>query len=82
MSQIAEVTFDRDDYLGDGREGVYFSIAETERGWYVSAVAESRANDSLEPIVTDDGPYETPFEADAAGADAALIWCACNDVEV
>jgi hypothetical protein len=82
MSQIAEVGFDREDYVGNGRDGVYFSVAEGPDGWYVSAVADCGTDGELEPLATDDGPHETHFEAEANGIDLGLVWCACQGIEV
>ena len=67
-------TFDSDDVI-------YWFVETRDDGFYVSTLIDSETGHSIEPSVTDDGPYLTWDKADKAGKDLAMEWCHTNHLE-
>ena len=65
-------------YIGNGDDGVYYQVAQGADGWYMTAVVDS--THLVHTLVVDDGPYESKEAASTSGKNAAVEWCANNDV--
>jgi hypothetical protein len=79
---IAVVDFDSASYVGDNEDGVYVAAAQGANGWYVSTVVDCNTAHFVQPLVTDDGPYDTEARAVAAGLRQAEEWCTDNEVSL
>ena len=84
MAKKTIVPFDVDDatYIGDEDDGVYFQVAQGDDGkWYMTAVVDCNTAHFTDDLVVDDGPYDSEDAAIMGGKNAAIGWCADNDVE-
>jgi len=66
-------------YIGDEEAGVYWSVDETPRGWFVQAWVDGGHFTHDFPK---DGPYPTEGEAMEAGWSQGLEWVVTNDVSL
>ena len=78
---VCNVDMDDAFYLGDGDDGVYFDAAEEDGKWYTSAVVDTDTGAYCGDMVTDDGPYESKYQALIAGLNTAADWCMMNMVD-
>jgi hypothetical protein len=84
--RIAEVDFDEPSVcVGDYRDVVYVNWAQEDPalpgGWYFSAVVDSDSGSFVEPIATDDGPYNSELDVAMAAIGAGMDWCCNNEVK-
>jgi hypothetical protein len=77
---IATVDMDTATYVGNEDDGVYFTVAKSRNGWYVSTLVDCNTSHFTDVLQTDDGPYKTEADAQRAGHHAAVNWCVDNDV--
>lgn len=80
--RICEVDVDEATYIGDGDAGVYFQVCDRSihgiAAWYMSAIWD--ANNTVDLLVVDEGPFQTEERARQAGEMAAKDWCIENGV--
>lgn len=67
-------------YVGDEQDGVYYSVGQGPKGWYVTTVVDCDTGGFVETMTEDDGPYDSELDATAAGQSAATEWCLFNEV--
>jgi len=80
QAPIVNFDVDKAQYIGDDNDGVYYQIAKGAQGWFVTAVVDSDTGSFVDNLFVDDGPYDSAFEAERAGRDAAVTWCHDNEV--
>jgi len=78
IAEIAIVDMSIDEYIGDGDDGVYWTVAQGPDGWYGSAIVDSYTGHFETELVSDKGPYQTEGEAITAMCDLAKEWCREN----
>lgn len=79
MSIVPEIDVDDAAYVGDEDSGVYYTVAEHEGKWYMSAMVNCPHFNSY--LYEDDGPFDSEQEAIDAGYYSALDWCIDNGVD-
>ena len=67
-------------YVGDEQDGVYYSVGQGPKGWYVTTVVDSDTGGFVDTMHEDDGPYESEEAALLGGKDAGVEWCLTNEV--
>ena len=80
---VPDNEFDTDEaeYVGNGRDGVYYQTQEYCGKYFVTAMVDSESGHFTEDILTNDGSYDTEQEANDVGLAAATDWCEENDVD-
>jgi len=83
MPNLVDVNFDdATGYVGDGSDGVYYTVREHPDGFYVSAVVDSGTGHFVHGLFHDNGPFGSEEEAMDHAQVEAGHWCCTNGVEL